>query len=275
MRTTRSAVATWAAMASTLFAAAPAVAAEFVWEGEIALELGTLPPVVQTGSGLATINTSAGGSHLATLRIGPGFQVQTTIPVTDPDVTAVGVIAVKATATPGAGTLAPFSNGGGALTQNTLPVPGTGRLCLFFAGCDSAFLELPLTESGTVGLGIGGALGVGGFGTIRVSLAFGPWTIGTRSIPGVTTDNGGTTTFTQMGFVHGPASATSSSAAQPSAEIQIVTPIQVDTVGIPGGNDRLAWFGVYRIHLIPEPGWLALLATGVVGLLLLGRRRLR
>jgi uncharacterized membrane protein YccC len=42
-----------------------------------------------------------------------------------------------------------------------------------------------------------------------------------------------------------------------------------------GSNDKLSAAGVMVIHFIPEPGLLLLLGSGVLGLCLLGRRRMR
>ena len=80
-------------------------------------------------------------------------------------------------------------------------------------------------------------------------------------------------TVTIQGFKHGPASNTSSTAAN-SGVIQWVSPARVvTTVDPPSG--KLAVPSVLRIHFIPEPGLLLLLASGVGGLVLLGRSRMR
>ena len=74
------------------------------------------------------------------------------------------------------------------------------------------------------------------------------------------------------GFVHGPASNTSSTALA-SGVIQLITPTQVTTIGVPGSNDKLSLFGTLRIRFVPEPGLLLLLRSGAVALVLLGRSR--
>jgi hypothetical protein len=42
-----------------------------------------------------------------------------------------------------------------------------------------------------------------------------------------------------------------------------------------GSNAKVAILGELLVHFIPEPGLLVLLGSGIAGLLLLGRRRIR
>jgi hypothetical protein len=76
------------------------------------------------------------------------------------------------------------------------------------------------------------------------------------------------------GWVHAPASTTSST-AQPSGMVQLVTPNQVLTNLPLGSNDKVGAGVFFVMHFIPEPGLLMLLSAGVVGLGLLGRKRMR
>ena len=77
-----------------------------------------------------------------------------------------------------------------------------------------------------------------------------------------------------MGFAHGPSSNTSST-ANPSGVVQLITPMQVVTNLTTGSNQKIALFGFLTIHFVPEPGMLLLLGSGVAGLVLLGRHRMR
>jgi len=77
-----------------------------------------------------------------------------------------------------------------------------------------------------------------------------------------------------MGFAHGPASGTTST-AQPSGVLQLVTPNQVRTNLALGSSRKVAILGELLVRFIPEPGLLVLLGSGVAGLLLLGRSRIR
>ena len=51
--------------------------------------------------------------------------------------------------------------------------------------------------------------------------------------------------------------------------------MQVVTNLTNGSNLKIALFGFLTLHFIPEPGMLLLLGSGVAGLVLLGRHRMR
>ncbi len=73
-----------------------------------------------------------------------------------------------------------------------------------------------------------------------------------------------TTPVLPGGFVHGPASLTSST-AQPSAVVQLVTASRVFT-NLSAAFPELPITGVLTLHFVPEPGSFTLLALGVLGL---------
>jgi hypothetical protein len=75
------------------------------------------------------------------------------------------------------------------------------------------------------------------------------------------------------GWAHAPASTTTST-AQISGAVQLVTPNQVVTNLPLGSSDKMGSFVITVIHFIPEPGLLLLLGSGVAGLAFLGRRRM-
>jgi hypothetical protein len=75
-----------------------------------------------------------------------------------------------------------------------------------------------------------------------------------------------------MGFAHGPASLTSST-ANPSGQVQLVTPIFIST-NI-GASAVLPGFAILNLHFVPEPGTLMLLGSGIAGLVAFGRSRAR
>jgi hypothetical protein len=242
------------------------------WHGTITTKLGAGKPAKTTGQGVASVNQTNGGSHATTVRLAADFTAAGNgVPVTDPEVTGT-IKTIIVSASNVSGTFAPIS-GGGPLTQDTLAIPGIAKVCLVFTGCPN-FLPLQLTANdGNTGVGVGGLVTVGGAGSIRISLENAPWTLGT-GMRRQMTDNSGFTSVTIGGFIHGPASNTSSTALG-SGVIQLITPIQVSTAGIPGQNDKLALFASMRIHFVPEPGIMLLLGSGVVGLALIGRSRLR
>jgi len=257
------------------------------WVGTLELELGTLPPIPAAGSGVATVNGSGGGSHLSNLHLDTGIQTTNTIfvPITDPAVVMQGIASLRATRVTvkgsfpltfqhlvGSTDVVTDPGGGGGV----LPVSGKVLVCLTLLSNCNANIAVPLTVNTTRGVGIGGGqITVNGFGPdslLKLSVQGNPWTVNTAVVTGIPLANGGFTTSTRQGFVHGPASATSSTAL-PSGVVQLVTPVIVNTNL--GGNEVLALFGTLRLHFVPEPGTLLLLGSGVTGLALLGRRRMR
>jgi hypothetical protein len=243
------------------------------WHGTLNLELWQGNDVTFEGSGVATVNDSSGGAHLSTLRLAGGISGSGTIPITDPE-TSGTIRSVRIDyASLGTGTLSGIS-GAPPMGQAALPIPGFARVCLFQENC-AVNLPLSLTlNNGNTGIGVAGTLTLGGFGSIRISLEAAPWTLGTVS--GLNqTANGNFQTMSRGGFVHGAASATNSSTAAPSGVIQLIAPQQVTTEGVPGNSSRVALFSTLTLHFIPEPGLLLLIASGVVGLGLLGRSRMR
>jgi hypothetical protein len=79
-------------------------------------------------------------------------------------------------------------------------------------------------------------------------------------------------TWVTKGWAHAPVSTTTST-AQPGGVVQLVTPNQIVTNS--ALNEKIGSFGILAIRFIPEPGLLLLLGSGVAGLVLLGRSRMR
>jgi hypothetical protein len=160
-----------------------------------------------------------------------------------------------------------------------MPIAGIYKICLLLAGCH-AWLGVPFTEGGAQGIGIGGLITVNGFGAgIRVSVKGAPWTVATARLTGLYTTNEMirpasrmTGTFTFTGFAHGPLSGTST--ATTGGALQVVSANRVETT-LMGTMDVMGMPAVLKRAFVPEPGLLLLLTSGVAGLALLGRRRLR
>lgn len=269
-------------------------AAALNWSGTFTLDMGEFGSGSATGGGVATINGSAGAipAHLSTLRLaGSRGHVNGTFTniVTDPDTAANGVAAlVFDNVYGGTGTFRPLSGGAAStslLTDHTMPIYGFVKVCLLSTAC-TQFLGVPFTGPTTVngvpgtgvkGLGIGGLLTLGGYGGIRMSMQQGPWTIKTVVMQDQTSTTGGSRILIDIpykGWAHAPASTTSST-AQPSGVVQLVTPNQAWTNLPLGSYDVVASAAILVVHFIPEPGLLMLLGSGVAGLALLGRKRLR
>ena len=269
--------------------AGSAAAVVLNWEGTNTLLLGDFPRNSGVrGGGVATINKTGGLGHLQTLRLAASrgqVRGDFTQLVTDPDVLANNIYAIAYTAIRGTtGTLAPISGAAQSttvLTQNQIGVTGTVRLCLLNTTCNIALvliLQQTTVNSAVVGVGIGGLLTIGADSNIKISIQGAPWTIKTITLVDeqTTLNEGNQISVVKKltGFAHDPSSGTTST-AQPSGVIQLVTPSQVRTNLALGSNANVASGQTLFIHFIPEPGLLLLLGSGVAGLALLGRRRLR
>jgi hypothetical protein len=285
------------------------VTGKSVFGGTLTLSIGDLPEVRYQSVGVATINGgprpgfASVGAHLSRIEISQSvFIGQRVIPVTDPaGIATNGITAIRLTLTNAAATLArPASSNtpGGPLTQNTLGLAGgLARLCIVFGG-PGCVLNLPLDLASThtagsaeVGFGVGGQQTIGGSGPLLISIDHAPWTILTGSALDQP-DAGGTTDCfpsqatvtsncvvkTAKGLLHGPASATSSvnlGNANAPGEVQFVSPGQVTTNITATSSLRVQQPSKLRLRMVPEPGLLLLLGSGVTGLAALGSRRMR
>ena len=249
--------------ALALLGAVQANAGSLPFVGSLSISVAGFP-VSAIGSGTAIVSTT--GNHIDALSIpaSPFNAVARVAPVTDP------------AAAPIKGIQATFHNGGGAFAGSALGGPmtvnGIIKVCLFRV-CSNAFanMSVPLTHhgqsrpglTGTVTFGVGGILTVysdTAGSTTNLTLRGAPWTAGVAAIG----------TITQMGFAHGPASG-SSSTAQASGAIRLVTPFFIST-NI-GASAVVPTFGILDLHFVPEPSTLLLLAGGIAGLVMVGRSK--
>jgi hypothetical protein len=232
--------------------ATPASAVLVGFNGEIAIRVGTLDPVLVLGAGVATVNGSSAGVHLNSFAL-PASPFATTglvVPVTDPSASPIAGIAV--TAHNGAGA---FAGGTGTGTLGgSMPIFGVAKVCLL-GPCKAAVANLSVPLS---------VVGVGGVatatGVVNLTVVGAPWTSGT-AVAG---------TLSAMGFAHGPASLTSST-AQNSGTVRLVTPIFISTSL--AAASVIPAFAFLTLHPVPEPGTILLGGAAIVGLVAFGRRR--
>jgi hypothetical protein len=269
-------------------------AAVLNWSGTAIVSLNDYPEGILRGGGVATINGSAGviPAHLDSLRaVESRGQVAGTFTrfVTDPDTLPNGVYALIYDQV-GAldGTWAGISGGVASTATGEvgiMPLGGVVKVCILSYEC-TTFLPLVLNQPNTLngvvtgsrGAGVGGIVTAGGYGGIRISLQGAPWTVKTATVIDQITPTGGPprefSVWYAKGWAHAPVSTTTST-AQPGGMVQLVTPNQVTTNLPLGSSDKMGSFVITVIEFIPEPGLLLLLGSGVAGLALVGRSRMK
>lgn len=276
-----------------LGAAGIASGAALNWQGTLIVDMTDFGRGIATGGGVATVNGSHGiiPAHIQTLRLAASrghVQGTSTNIVTDPAMAGMIGAVIYSQMQGGTGTFHDISGAAastGALTSGVMPIQGYVKVCLLSTVC-TQFLGGPFTLPTTVngvagtgrkGLGIGGTLTLGGYGGIRMSLEHAPWTVKSLTVVDhITTEEGGLMMIpiVAKGWAHAPVSTTTST-AQPSGMLQLVTPNQARTNLPIGSNAKIGSTAVLIIHFIPEPGLLLLLGSGVFGLALMGRARMR
>lgn len=238
--------------------ALPGLADPVSYTGTFSLTgLSNLTPI-GVGVGTAQVNPSSPGPHLTELQVPGGLaSVMTTSSVTGTTFPFTGLVA---TVRDGAGTVTETAGG---VLRGAIPLTGVVRVCIF-ADCLIG-LDVPLTQNGTRGVGLGGPPIVVQGGLTTITLEGAPWQTG--PVTAMSTNGTMITTEHAQGTAAGFGGLTSSTAAG-SGMVQLVTPIQVVAGGI-----KLGFFGNYDVQFAPEPGSGLLLLAGAAGMLLLGRAR--
>lgn len=209
----------------------------------LSMQIATLPPIPVAWNGTGSADVTATDVTGLTAGI---FSFTGTVPVTDPSAFPItGVAIIGATNGIGNFTGVNVSGGGGPMA-----VIGTANVCLF-APCSGppANVSVPFTQGGVDGVGLGGnPITAAGF--VNLTATSSTWTTGTATI-GTISVNGS------------PLSGNS---------VTLVTPTFVST-NI-GASSALPMFGILTLTFVPEPGTLLLLASGVAGLAMVGRKRM-
>jgi hypothetical protein len=248
--------------------AGAARAATLDFTGTLSVGLGRyFPPFVVPGAGTAQL-TDDGSFHLLSFTLPGGTfgPIGQSLPMTS-------VATMQSVRLTMAGNLTGSFGGisGGPPSGGVMGVQGLAKICIGFAACQISHIPFPLTPTGGAGFGIGGTRSI--TGPISLTLQDAPWSLGQPVMTIHTPNSTITTPPLPGGFAHGPASLTSST-AQPSGAIQLVTVTKVFT-SLTGAFPEMPVIGVLNLHFVPEPGTLILLGSGVAVLATLGRGRRR
>jgi hypothetical protein len=251
--------------------AAPAAAELMAWDGTVSILSPLVPRELEAPlHGVATVLDNGNGATLQTLRpLGTALGTDVYL-VTDPE--AGSLAAIRLEASVGIGTLAPFDPPAALserqLVQNALAIRGVLRLCFLSATCPGSIPSPLGSAAGAAGVGVGGFVTAIGPGSARISVEGAPWTLRTTTVA-LQTASGATYQIPTSGSAHGPLSFTGSTAVT-GGQLSLVTPIRITSnlASLDSGA-----IGRLTIRLVPEPGFLVLVASGIGGLWLLPRRR--
>jgi hypothetical protein len=213
-------------------------------------------PATSTATGTVNVTRTATTLSSFTLPANALYVLGGVVPVSDP--TLYPITGLRATFTNQAATFASLPGGGfGGTMELVLPgfafQPGVVDVCVL-TPCSDPF-QSPVVVPLTV-VGVGGELLVEDL--INFTIAGGPWTLGTATVPveGGQESESGSLTALGDGYLR----------------VRLVTPIaiEVDTTGLPVQiPSQLAAFGVLTLEIapVPEPG---AAASGLAGIAALG-----
>ena len=210
----------------------------------LSMSISALPPIVAVWNLGGSADVTA--TSISNLTAGI-FSFTGSIPVTDPGAFPIAGLFVSGV-TNGVGNFSGVDTTSG---NGPMAVKGVANICLF-AGCAGppANVTVPFTQGpGVNGLGLGGAP-IAVAGLVNVTVNANQWTTGTASV--------GTTSFSGLPLTGG--------------HVKLVSPVTIST-NI-GASAVLPMFAFMDLTFVPEPGTLLLLASGVAGLAMVGRKRM-
>jgi hypothetical protein len=220
------------------------------------VSIGALPPITITQSPdpVSVFVSSGGGSFVE-----PAGIFASTVVLPPELFTGVNLISsLNVTASNGTGSFTSAGGPGGGF-GGPKPLQGQARVGVLGGALN---LDIPLSV-----VGVGGVTNAGAFALI-VTVTGHQWTTGTGTVTGITTGDGTVNnpyvnTVTLAGY--------DNRAADHSGKLQLVTPIRILTNA--AGN--LPGFGIQTLMFVPEPGTLLLIGSGIAGLAIVGRKKLR
>jgi hypothetical protein len=248
-----------AALGLVLSTAQPAHAApQALTSASLTVLLGTFSPIYVPWLGTGGANLMQTPTGTAILGLTPGiFAFSGSSPVDPTSSPIVGVDWVGVGN--GTGNFAfNFAGSGGGL----MAVTGAANICVNYpnGGGDCSTsptfnITVPFTQGpGVNGIGLGGApIEVPGF--ISVTVAGNGWTTGTFD-------------FGAPGFVQ------SGSPLSDGGHVKLISPVVVYNTNPDPAKRVIPGFAILELNLVPEPGTLLLLASGVAGLAMVGRKRM-
>jgi hypothetical protein len=217
------------------------------WQGTLVIPFD--PKIEFRGTGLATVG-DGGDAGMHTFRVRDGISGHTTIPVTDPVVSFVSVMA-----TVGAHSI-------DIRASETKPIAVTGDVywCFLFPGC-GGYIRLPLSGTTTTyGIGVGGTVTANTFSPgngPKQSVQGAPWVVQRVRGPFGNQHTTSDIVKTAEGRVVG-------------GILSLVTPMRVNSTEDP---EELTIWGSLMFRFVPEPRSAPMLLAGVLGLLVVARWR--
>lgn len=252
------------ALVTACLLAAPLHAKTLLFDATLTVDAVGVDAVSGSNIGVATINGSGGGTNITTLAFPGGlFDISSTV---TPAGTTLPFSAVEFTVMLASGTVMATTPTGPL--AGMIAVPGNVRVCIFLSCLVN--VDVPLTQGGTRGVGIGGAP-ITLTGLVSVTLSGAAWGDQVVTLTTTTTSASSTSMFTAAGFAHGPLSNTGTTATA-GGVLQLVTPVSINASGA-GQGGAVPTFGILNIQFLPEPGLALLFGSGALGVALLGLRR--